>query len=270
MKLKELPISIFHSLRLRAGKSVYKKNSQAPIIVSLTSIPERLASLDIVIKSLLEQSTPPYLIILWLNKSLQETLSKRLIKLQSDVFKIKYCEGTSSYRKLLPTLKAYPNELIVTCDDDMIYPQNWLAHLYENHLNYPEFVISQVGRLISRDKNKQLQAYKKWEFIRYQHSSDELLPIGFGGILYPKGTFSTEIFREDLYMELSPKADDLWFKAMSFLNNHPCYCAAEKAKPIPILFTQSFSLGQTNIAQDANKRQWQSLCKYFHELKHLG
>ena len=269
MKPKELLLSVYHSVRLRYGVKITRKNT-LPVIVSLTSIPSRLSTLDIVITSLLSQTHPPKQIILWLNTDLKSRLPRRLLALENGIFEIRYGEGTSSYRKLLPTLKQFPDATIVTCDDDMIYPDSWLNNLYKCHLSHPHFVLSQVGRMISRNKNQELEEYKKWKFIRHESIEDNFLPIGCGGVLYPVGTFTEEVFNEDKYMKLSPTADDLWFKAMSYLNGKKSYCVSEKATPIPVLRAQKKSLGKNNVGLDANRSQWQALCKHYPDLTFLG
>lgn len=272
MKLKELPLSTFHTFRLRYSQSILnsKDNKLLPVIVSLTSIPSRLSSLDIVIRSLLAQSSPPQLIVLWLNHSLKEKIPPRLKKLTHDTFKINYCEGTSSFRKLLPTIKSYQDSIVVTCDDDMIYPSNWLENLYNCHLEHPDCVVSQVGRLIKRNENGEIDMYKNWPFIRDKLTQKNFMPIGYGGVLYPVNIFDDRVFDSSLYMQLSPRADDLWFKAMAYLNGKTTYCASEKARPIPILKSQKFSLNSSNINADENRSQWQALCNYFPELNELG
>ena len=272
MKLKEIPISIYYCLRLRYKfyRNVNKEKIQLPVIISLTSMPSRLSSIDIVINSLLDQTLSPKLIILWLHSSLENKLPKPLTRLQGKYFEIKFCEGTSSYRKLLPTLKEYPSSIIITCDDDIIYPVNWLESLYTSHKQYPERVITHAGRIIRRDSQNNLLKYKSWLFIECSNNSASLLPIGFSGILYPPETFTQQVFDRDLYMELCPKADDLWFKAMGYLNNRRAYCTPENLVFIPIIGSQSDSLGKTNIKRDGNFEQWKSLCNYFPKLKEIG
>lgn len=269
MKVKEIPISFFYSIYLRYLLKTKTNKKQIPVVVSLTSIPTRLASLDIVIKSLLNQSIKPKQIILWLNYSLSKKIPNKLSKLQNDLFIIKFCEGTSSFRKLLPSLSEYPSSTIVTCDDDVIYPTNWLDSLYRAHLKEPEMVISQVGRLITRDKNKNLEEYKKWLFISTEQSAKNMLPIGYGGVLYPSGVFNKNVFDSDIFMKLCPHADDLWFKAMAYLNGRSAYCASEKARPIPIFRSQRKSLANTNIHKNGNYDQWMALCEHFPELKKI-
>ena len=132
VKVKEMPISFWHTVRLRFFAKPPSEGTTVPVIVSLTSIPSRLSILDITIASLLQQSLQPERIILWLNTEDKPRLPERLLALQGDCFQIHFCEGTSSYRKLLPTLQRYKDKVIVTCDDDMIYPANWLQHLYRH------------------------------------------------------------------------------------------------------------------------------------------
>ena len=43
--------------------------------------------------------------------------------------------------------------------------------------------------------------------------------FGAGGVLYPPHTFGSEIFNIEYVKKNIPKADDVWFKAMSLLNN---------------------------------------------------
>jgi len=57
---------------------------------------------------------------------------------------------------------------------------------------------------------------------------------------------------------------------MAYLNNKSAYCASEKAKPIPILFSQKEALGKKNISENGNYYQWQALCNHFPELKKIG
>lgn len=268
MKLKELPISLFHSIRLRYGKKK-TSNKQIPVVVSLTTIPDRLNALDIVISSLLEQRAQPKLIVLWLNESLRARIPEKLEQLQGEVFKIKFCEGTSSFRKLLPSLQCFQDSVIVTCDDDMIYPNNWLEGLYQSHLKHDGCVVSQVGRLVQRGGNGKVLPYKQWPFIRSEYSDNNFLPIGYGGVLYPIGTFGSEVFNEAVYLKLCPKADDLWFKAMAYLNGKSAYCASEQARPIPLIGSQKISLNKENIANDRNREQWEQLCDHFPELYSL-
>ena len=139
------------------------------------------------------------------------------------------------------------------------------------HLQTPNQVLAQVGRLICRQQ-QQVLPYIAWSFIkeRQQDVAAQFLPIGFAGVLYPPSALSEQVFDEALYQRLCPKADDLWFKAMSSIHGISARCVGLKAKPIPIMRSQQVALNASNIDQDRNRQQWLALCEHFPELKELG
>ena len=272
MKLfKELPKSIFYSLLFKviSKNKLVKGKKNVPLIVSLTSIPSRLNTLDIVIKSLLNQSILPQKITLWLHYSLEEKIPKKLFNLQSEVFEIKFSALKCSHRKLIHSLYENPLNTIVTCDDDQMYHKDWLVHLYKEHQKYPQDIIANRVVEIKTDNSGSFLPYKQWKKISSSTYHKSTIGIGSWGILYPPNSLSTIIFDEKLFMKLTPKADDLWFKGMSLLNNTSVRKSSFKtAEPIPIIGSQKKSLKKENVHQNKNDLQWQSLVNYFN-LKEL-
>jgi hypothetical protein len=237
-----------------------------PLIVTLTSIPSRLKTLHLTIRSLLNQSQKPELIVLWLHNDLREKLPKRLAELQSGHFNIRYGELTCSHRKLIHALDEYPDRILVTCDDDLVYDEHWLERLYADHSSFPSDVIAHECRKISRDvATGELLTYKQWPVVRGGNvSNPELMSIGYGGVLYPPGALSSLATDVDLFTRLAPKADDLWFKAMSLIAGRDVRSSSKPdPKPIPVIGSQKFSLLRTNVRQDGNRIQWIALCDYF-------
>ena len=58
----------------------------------------------------------------------------------------------------------YPDEYIVTCDDDMMYPQDWLEILLTDHEENPESIVAYMCRVfIYRDN--ELMPYLQWPFV---------------------------------------------------------------------------------------------------------
>ena len=115
---KELPPSLFHSLRLSLiprSKLLSVRKEQLPVIVSLTSIPARFKRLHLVIRSLLTQSHHPKKIVLWINDEIKDKIPEKLLKLQGEIFQICYSPLNCSHRKLIHSLEKYPGEIIITC-----------------------------------------------------------------------------------------------------------------------------------------------------------
>ncbi|MFS4467376.1 glycosyltransferase family A protein [Maribacter sp. 2210JD10-5] len=262
--IKELPISLFTRCLLTLmplSKLKRVKSTQVPVIVSLTSIPSRIRTLHLVIRSLLNQDTSPKKIVLWLNENLKPVIPKKLKKLEGDLFEIKYSQLTCSHRKLIHSLQEFPNEIIVTCDDDLMYRRNWISLLYKEHQKFPENIIAnQTSHINFDDSNKPLP-FKKWrkEFIN-KFNPKALVPIGAWGILYPPNSLHQETTNIILFLKYAPKADDLWFKAMAILNNTISRQAENVPKePIPIGGTQKIALKRDNLGLDKNTLQWAKL-----------
>lgn len=264
--IKELPKSIIYSLQLSLlpSKLLLSKKEELPVIVSLTSIPSRLKSLHLVIKSIFNQSHKPKKIILWLNNEMQNQLPAKLKKIQSDLFEIKYTDLKCSHKKLIHTLEMYPKHIIITCDDDLIYRKKWLINLYEEHLKFPTDVIGNVAKEIKFSDKGHYLPYNQWKYDKNNTSAKTLVPVGAWGILYPPNSLSEKIFNKDLFLKLTPTADDLWFKAMTLLNNTASRQSSNPPKePIPIINTQKESLKKENVKNNKNDIQWQALSAHF-------
>ncbi|MEX0274488.1 MAG: glycosyltransferase family A protein [Flavobacteriaceae bacterium] len=276
MKAKEIPTSIYHTVRLLAIPSKKLANQQRqslPIIISLTSIPSRLRTLHIVIRSLLTQKELPKRIVLWLHSDLKESLPPALTALEGSIFQIKYSPLTCSHRKLIHALEAFPNDIVITCDDDMIYRDNWTQRLYAEHLAKPHAILANQTRYLQLDGEGNAIPYREWVYRQgapfYQ---ERVVPIGAGGVLYPPRSLDSQCTDSKLFLELAPKADDLWFKTMALLKGTLSYQVPNAPKPpIPIFGSQRESLKKTNIAGEGNQLQWRALSNYFDlpaKLKH--
>jgi hypothetical protein len=268
LKLKEYWPSWREAQRLKSLPLVALQAPRAnalPVLVSLTSIPSRLHVLPLTIRSLLSQRRPAQKILLWLHHSLAASLPTALTELQSEMFEIHFVDLTCSHRKLIHALAAFPDQTIVTCDDDLMYAPDWLEQLFEQHLLAPKAIVANACRQISRDTEGRLLPYKQWPYLKIGQASDlPLLPIGYAGVLYPPEALDKRTTDVPLFLKLAPKADDLWFRAMAHLQGTPIrHASSTSAAPVPIIGSQSVSLLKSNVREDGNRVQWQALCDYF-------
>ena len=264
--VKELPKSVWHSvfLHFASSASLVKNKETLPVIVSLTSIPSRFSTLHLVIKSLFNQSHLPTKIILWLHEDLKNNLPKSIGKLQSSLFEVKYSPLTCSHKKLIHTLKNYPDSTIITCDDDLIYDKKLVQNLYQEHLKFPKDVIANRANQIKFDDTNGYRPFNQWKLKDVEKDMRALCPIGAWGILYPPNVLHRDILNQDLFLKLTPKADDLWFKAMAILNGTLARDSTNLPnEPIPIIGTQKIALKKDNITKNKNDIQWQALSDYY-------
>jgi hypothetical protein len=268
MKIKELPAVLWRSVQLWISHGnlpeVQRKGVVLPVVVSLTSIPSRLGILHLTILSILSAPVRPAKIILWLNESLQGRLPRRLTGLQGECFEIRFAPGTSSHRKLVLTLREMPDATIVTCDDDVMYPQDWLSRLYVEHQAKPGCVIGHTCRVIAYTASGELLPYKYWKYASPGACGPEILPIGVGGVLYPPGSLHPDVLDETLYMRLAPRADDLWFKVMAVRQGvMACSSVMPTEVPLPCPLFSDISLGDSNVKLDMNRVQLDDICRYY-------
>lgn len=260
MKLRELWPSFRRARTLRAAVPA-PRSASLPVVVSLTSIPSRLPYVDLPVRSVLDQSRPPELVVLWLHRSLAETIPSTLAELVGPRFEIRYVEGTSSHRKLVHALDAFPDRAIVTCDDDVMYDRAWLAELWADHEAHPCDVIAHEGRALAYTADGATKPYAEWRWeTRPGVAYPGFVPVGYGGALYPPGVLSAEVTDAALYLALSPTADDLWFKMMSLhAGTMSRRTSRPVPKPLPVIGAKGSALAKTNIVQDKNRVQWDAL-----------
>ncbi len=192
------------------------------LIVSLTSYPPRFKKLTLVLESLFGQSLKPGRIYLCIAEEDKQHLPSNVAKLVKYGLEIDYYSNIRSYKKLIPCLRKHPDAIIVTADDDVIYPFNWLQALYREHQKHPAEVICHRARMMTFNSNGLLGSYKTWPNLTTETSSLNVFPVGVGGVLYPPGCFSRDVYDQDQFMNLAPHGDDIWFKAMSLIHGTPC------------------------------------------------
>lgn len=195
------------------------------IIVSLTSFPERMYDIKYTLYSLLHQTVKPDEIILWLAReqfpNLESDIAPSILKLKENGLSIMWCENLKSYKKIIPALKAFPDDIIITADDDIYYPENWLELLYQAFLSKPNHIhCHRAHRVILN--NHQLAPYAQWP-KELPHSENNTSPLNFftsgGGVLFPPHSLHKDTTNISAFMQLAPDADDIWLWAMALLNN---------------------------------------------------
>ena len=203
-------------------KSLNQKNK---IIISLTSYPARINVVHKAILALLEQTKKADKLILWLanedfpNK--EKDLPRELTELTKRGLTISWCKDIKSYKKLIPTLKEYPEYAIVSADDDIYYPKDWLEKLYMEYIKQPNMVHCHRAHVITF-KYGNILPYLEWNFCQEgakTKPSFRNFPTSGGGVLYPPYVFYRDILREDLFLKLLTSTDDIWLWAMCVLNN---------------------------------------------------
>lgn len=240
-------------------------NPETNLIVSLTSFPARINTVWITIETLFRQEYKPWKIVLVL--SLEEFPDKKLPKELSQQIErgleILWTEkNTRSYKKLLPVRETYPEAIIVTVDDDIIYEPWRLTNLVESSKRYPKAVIGHRGRVVKLNKSR-FESYMTWP-LADQNTSGKVLLTGVGGILYPPYLLDEEILLDiKMALALCPTADDVWFWTTSLKSGVPSICLGDHHM-FPIEYDNSGpALMTCNCAGGQNDVQLKNVIDYF-------
>ena len=204
------------------GLTTDKREQQ--LIVSLTSFPARINYVSKAINTLLQQSLKPDRLLLWLAESQfpnkENDLPKELLALKELGLEIKWCEDLRSYKKLVPALREFPNDVIVTADDDIYYPKNWLKSLYEAYLKNPRYIYCKRAVRMKIEDNRICDMYKRDECIEvnFKEASFSNQLMGGSGCLYPPHSLNEDVFNINKFLMLIPTHDDIYFWVMAILN----------------------------------------------------
>lgn len=233
------------------------------IIISLTTIPSRIDYVPYILGSMLRQTVKPDMIILNLGEELFSniTVPPSINKFESAGITIRYVPDLKPHTKYYYTMQDYPNDIIITVDDDLIYPRDFIEKLYQSYLNHPHAISCYRAHMMRFNEQGNLLPYNEWieEYSESNKPSMRLFATGVGGILYPPHCMHRELLNKDALLSLSPKADDVWLKMMQVLNNCPVVVIKHLNQYVEVARskTQKISLCASNVGNNENDLQIQ-------------
>lgn len=241
------------------------------VIVSLTTHGNRLYSVFRTIESVFQQSYKVSKVILYLSDKEYENVEMPLL-LQNQMkrgLEIHYVKDTRAYTKLIPALREYPNATIITIDDDYIYPIDSVEMLMRAHKRFPDAVCSHASRAILLDSKGELKPYRTYPqiFPKTYDTDKSYMAEGFGMVLYPPGCMHDDVVRDDVFMKLSPYADDLWYKSMQLLVGTPVVQLPRNRSWFNTMYSdeavQDIALANTNVNENRNDSQLKAIFDYY-------
>lgn len=160
------------------------KQNKLSIVISLTTIPTRLSKIKPVVQSLLNQSISIKYVYLNIPQSYNRNnktsylIDKNWYSRFGPKLKIIRSPDYGPLTKLYPVINFTDNNtLIITADDDHIYPKNWAFYLSYLPITKPNF--------------KAIYSFKGYLNNKYVHKSD--IPLNLDWIV---GEWGTAIYRK--------------------------------------------------------------------------
>ncbi len=214
MKHDALIEKALHSTESGISKNRYCDHE---VVVSLTTYGKRLYDVAVTIESIMQGSVKPNRIVLWLGEDLKDvTLPVALQLQQKRGLEIAFCKDIRSYKKLIPALRKYPEAVVITIDDDVIYHYDLVEKMVNAYIASPNHVIANRVRRISLDSKGRPTSYLHWKECDNSADASPLnFSIGVGGVLYPPHILPEEVLNESVFLDICKNADDVWFNAMA-------------------------------------------------------
>ena len=271
-KITRLLRSIQHRIRMwsaeRAIRQVRHKAQKAhglpgDLVVTLTSYPARFATLHKTLRSLLSQTVRADRTVLWIAEDDLSDVPDDVRQLKALGLEICSCPDLRSYKKIIPALKLWPEAFIVTADDDLYYPPDWLETLVEGVVRGEKIIICRRAHLPLKNEDG-FAPYEEWQwdFVADGEIRGDLFPTTGAGVLYPPGSLPTETLDVDSFRRLCPTADDVWMFWMGRINGASYRQVGGGFPQVSWTGSQSATLASVNC-DGGNDEQLRAVCQCF-------
>lgn len=264
------------------AKPIAKDVSEGDFIATLTSFPARVGILKYALHSIFSQDlrAKKVVLVLSVDEFMADSTNFESL-LPSDILAFKKygleilwtAQNLRQYNKIIPILRAFPNENIITLDDDIYYNSRTFSTLYSAHLSNKRAIWAHKARIVPFNARK-IADFFEWKIIRKRHKKWQNKPKfnifleGCGGVLYPPNCLYKDAQDSAKFMRLAPKADDIWLWAMALLKGTKIACVKPPLMGNGAAFTNSASnpaLWHYNM-NGGNDRQMRAVLKEYPQI----
>lgn len=228
------------------------------VTVSLTTHGARTSTVHAAIYSILRGTLVPESLVLVLNAEPADPVAIRtLARLKPHGLEVLIAPNFGPHTKYYPVVADASRSLrnLVTADDDIFYPRDWLARLVETHEAHPNDVICWWAKEM-RMRDGALRSYHDWPNTTNFDARKSNFALGVGGVLYPESMILALRRAGTAFKECCARADDIWLHATALRTGHGVRpIVREFTWPILIPDSQAQALNHDNHLPDGNDRQ---------------
>jgi hypothetical protein len=227
----------------------------APVVVSLTTYGDRLATVSVALESIARGKVRPRRLVLWLDSPQQFAgRPESLRRLERRGLEILLTSNYGPHTKYYPFVQSVERHTVplVTADDDIIYPPDWLELLLDAGRRHPE-AISGHWVSIMGVSGLRVADYDTWARARDTAARPTNFALGVSGVIYPPAMLQELKRRGDGFLSACPGADDIWLKWVAIRAGIP----VRQVGPVPHHFpiipgSQGQALVKTNVGENRN------------------
>lgn len=283
INLLQTPAKYIDNYKIRNAKYSFSNNGlnkparNPRVVISMTSFPARINYVPATIESLLNQTFKPDHIILWLAQEQfkDQVLPKVFERIRNAGVQIEFRSDLRSHKKYFFAMQEYPEDIIITVDDDVIYGKDTIKELMMSYHKFPHSISALNVRKITFNEKGELRPYNEW-YDMYERTGTEsfsYMAIGVGGVLYPPHCLHQELFNTKNLCEMCFFADDFWLKTMELLAGTRVAIAGNSiswVKRRNISGLGQTQLQKTNVNHGGNDKQIKDVLAYYNNWNYEG
>jgi hypothetical protein len=199
------------------------RHSKSPVVhpggpvVSLTSYGKRIDTTYLAIESIANGSLLPSELILWLDDEARiKSLPIALKRLEQRGLTVRLCKNYGPHKKYYPYVDSQQEfaRPMVTADDDVLYPKDWLKTLNEAYERNSNVVNGYRARVISFHGDR-IAPYTQWTLCGSTKASWRHFLNGTSGVIYPPGVLAALKSAGSEFEQCCPRNDDFWLHAVA-------------------------------------------------------
>lgn len=223
---------------------------------SMTTYPARFKSALTAIRSISNQTKKPHALIINISEEDWKAAQLDFIRQAKFAFKgwviVEPCVNLKPANKIIPTAQKHGDSVIVTFDDDVIYPSDRVEKLLEKHREYPDNPIAFRTRKVTFDKESPMP-YGSWHISHNIEGPSKLnFPTSVSGSLYPANFFPQSFFDVENYVKLSHDNDDIWTYFHVLLKGSAFVKGGTEIVPPGVPGSQESALWKSNVSKGGN------------------
>ncbi len=227
-------------------------------VVSLTTYGERVNRVHLTIESIARGQMRPSRLIMWVDdKAIFDNLPPGVRRLQKRGLEVKLCKNYGPHTKYYPYLEMVEETPLplVTADDDLLYPRDWLKGLDQALKEFPGFVNCHRAHRIALN-SEGLETYRVWRPVNSSEASFCNFATGVAGVIYPPQMQRALKSQAAAFLESCPNADDVWLHLWALRTGHKIRQISKKRFRLRYIpGTQGGGLCQKNVLQGENDAQ---------------
>ena len=244
-------------LAARNAGSAERVTGTGPV-VSVTTYEPRWPRVFYTLESIAAGTLKPARLMLWVAPSVLALGTPReLERLVARGLEIRSCEDLGPHKKYFPAvMEGSAPQGLVTADDDVLYPPDWLASLDAAARARPGHVHAHRAHVVAFEPDGRFRPYASWPACRSTAPSALHFTTGVGGVWFPPAMQDALRAAGDGFRSVCPRADDIWLNANALRAG---IAVCQVAPFHPLLFeipgTRAHGLAKHNVETGGNDRQ---------------